>query len=274
MSILSLIYRTAGAWGAGKGSDLTAAEVDENFHDLEVAVEELAANPVQPNQIEEITISGQELTVHMEGGGTFGPLTVPMGAPTWRGEWLASTAYLRAELFTATNPLDGVKGLYFVNRDFTSGLAFDATLGTGIGGVLPYASFVLAIPDKVRLAWFWPTKPGQGLPTLESSGDFAPMFSFMCVDSFVLPAGLTGSLGKLRTAPASDTVYNLRRNGEVIGTVTFLDGTHDAVFALAEAVAFVSGDMLDCEGPSDIDSTAECLSLTIVGTLGELDSSS
>jgi hypothetical protein len=139
---------------------------------------------------------------------------------------------------------------------------------------LPYASFVLQVPDKVRVAWFWPTKPGQGLPVLESSGDFAPMFSFLTVDSFVLPAGLTGSVANLRTRPQFSLTFAIRKNGEAIGDVTFAADAHAPTFTFPDAVAFVPGDALTLDGPVAVDDWAECLSVTVVGTLGELDSSS
>ena len=31
---MTITYRTPGAWGPGKGANLTAAEVDGNFHGL------------------------------------------------------------------------------------------------------------------------------------------------------------------------------------------------------------------------------------------------
>lgn len=34
---MTITYRTAGAWGAGKGSNLTAAEADQNFYGLSVS---------------------------------------------------------------------------------------------------------------------------------------------------------------------------------------------------------------------------------------------
>jgi hypothetical protein len=199
---------------------------------------------------------------------------VPTAPPTWRGDWEASTAYVAADLFEATVPATGIKGLYFVNRDFTSGTSFDPTLGTGVGGVLPYASFVLAVPNRVRVAWFWPTKPGQGLPILESSGDFAPMFSFLAVDSFVLPADLTGSVANLRTAPNDAVSFMIRVNGAEVGSLAFAGGSFTPVFTFPDAVGVVAGDVITMEAPEPIDDLAECLSVTLVGTLGELDSDS
>ncbi|MGR9317278.1 hypothetical protein ACU8LZ_12605 [Rhizobium leguminosarum] len=72
-----LIFRTAGAWGAGKGSNLTPAEVDENFHDLDCRVTDLEDNPPTANQIADITQDGNQITIVMDDASTFGPFTLP-----------------------------------------------------------------------------------------------------------------------------------------------------------------------------------------------------
>ncbi len=72
-----ITYRTTGAWGSGKGSNLTAAEVDGNFHDLASRLEDLEGDPPAPNQIANITQSGNTITIHLEGGESFGPFTLP-----------------------------------------------------------------------------------------------------------------------------------------------------------------------------------------------------
>lgn len=74
---MAIIYRTAGAWGAGKGSNLTAAEVDENFYDHEGRIDALETNPPEPNEITNITISGTQITFHFADTTTIGPLTLP-----------------------------------------------------------------------------------------------------------------------------------------------------------------------------------------------------
>ena len=71
---MTIIYRTDGAWGTGKGSNLTPAEVDGNFHDLDGRVETIESNPTQPYQISNITKSGYAITIHLSDGVTeFGP---------------------------------------------------------------------------------------------------------------------------------------------------------------------------------------------------------
>lgn len=72
-----ITFRTAGAWGPGKGSNLTPAEVDENFHDLDGRVSEIEENPPSPNQIADITQAGDQITIVMEDASTFGPFTLP-----------------------------------------------------------------------------------------------------------------------------------------------------------------------------------------------------
>ncbi|MBB2841261.1 UNVERIFIED_ORG: hypothetical protein GGE64_005043 [Rhizobium etli] len=72
-----ITFRTAGAWGPGKGSNLTPAEVDENFWDLDGRVSEIEDNPPSPNQIADITQSGDQITIVMEDASTFGPFTLP-----------------------------------------------------------------------------------------------------------------------------------------------------------------------------------------------------
>ncbi|MBB2698972.1 UNVERIFIED_ORG: hypothetical protein GGI66_003649 [Rhizobium esperanzae] len=72
-----ITYRTSGAWGAGKGSNLTPAEVDENFNDLDGRVSELEGNPPTANQIADITQVGDQITIVMDDASTFGPFTLP-----------------------------------------------------------------------------------------------------------------------------------------------------------------------------------------------------
>ena len=55
---MTITYRTAGAWGPGKGANLTAAEVDGNFHGLATRLVAVETNPAQPAQIEAMRMSG------------------------------------------------------------------------------------------------------------------------------------------------------------------------------------------------------------------------
>jgi hypothetical protein len=283
MSILSLLYRTVGVWGAGKGSDLTAAEVDQNFYDLEQAVETLAANPAQPVEIEDVTVTdGDQMTFQMSDASELGPVTLPSSKPTWRGDWLPDTAYVTGDLFRAEDPLTGTTGIYYVNRSFTSDLAFDPTLGTGIGGVLPYASFILPSHDKVRIGWFWPGVPGAGLPFDRIiSDDNMCMFAYLATDAFHLPIDFVGSIAKLRGPSGGGLTFGIAKNNVQFGLLTFTTGDPDGVFTFIDsdpvAMDFAVGDYVELWAPFEgDDATAYGLSVTLAGRLGvaEVDSSS
>ena len=75
---MAVIYRTAGAWGAGKGSNLTAAEVDTNFYTLAEAIETLETYGVTTDTITNVTASGSTFTFFTSAGGEF---TVTVAVP-------------------------------------------------------------------------------------------------------------------------------------------------------------------------------------------------
>ncbi len=71
-----ITYRTDGAWGSGKGADLTPVEVDLSFWSIEVRLTAIETSPPSPLEISNITVTGGLMTVFMDGGGSFGPFDV------------------------------------------------------------------------------------------------------------------------------------------------------------------------------------------------------
>lgn len=69
------LYVTAGAWGAGEGRPLTAAEIDTNFYRLVQRLATLEAAGGAPAEITNIALSGTTLTVSV--GGIDYELTMP-----------------------------------------------------------------------------------------------------------------------------------------------------------------------------------------------------
>lgn len=144
----SLTYRTAGAWGAGKGSNLTPAEVDNNFWlTLQWFITEVAALP-SANGIANITVSADNvLDIYLDDGTHFGPFNIATKTMTWQGEWQPSTAYSLNDVITVAG-----SGVYLVTQAHTSALSFDpnagpgyysrmmgaADAGTGAGGGITY----------------------------------------------------------------------------------------------------------------------------------------
>lgn len=78
---MTIVYRTAGPWGAGKGSNLTPAEHDGNHYDHVLAIADLESNAVQPYQISSITQAGNVITFHLSDGLTTFTATLPAATP-------------------------------------------------------------------------------------------------------------------------------------------------------------------------------------------------
>jgi hypothetical protein len=119
----TLVFRTLGPWGPGKGGNLSAAEVDDNFWALAQAIFDLQNDPATPNGIASIAVSGTQMTITLHDGTVLGPYTLPVLTFRWRGEWLPSTIYEVLDVFTVANV-----GIFMVQIGHTSGTAFDPAL--------------------------------------------------------------------------------------------------------------------------------------------------
>ena len=124
---MSLIYRTTGAWGAGKGSDLAPSEVDSNFYQL---VQSVAAKAVQGVGIDHFMVTGNELTVVLTDGTNVGPYILPVATLTFSGDWTPSTAYFANQIFTYGG------STYIVLMNHTSASTFDPGANDGLGHAL------------------------------------------------------------------------------------------------------------------------------------------
>lgn len=78
---MTLTYRGDGAWGSGKGSNLTAPELDGNFYHL---VQEIAAAVgmiEEPVGISNIVQTGSTFIVVLDDSTELGPFTLPIATP-------------------------------------------------------------------------------------------------------------------------------------------------------------------------------------------------
>jgi hypothetical protein len=130
---MTISYRTAGAWGPGLGRNLTAAEGDGNFYDLDSRVGDLETNPPTPNDIASATVSGTQLSFTLVDGTVLGPLDLPILVWTWRGEWTPTTLYEVLDTFVVTGT-----GLFMVLVDHTSAASFDPDAVDGDSNPLYY----------------------------------------------------------------------------------------------------------------------------------------
>ncbi len=123
-----LTFRTAGPWGAGKGSNLLASEVDANFWALAQEIVDLQGNAAAAaNGIASIAVSGTQMSIVLTDGTILGPYTLPALTFRWRGEWETSASYAELDVVKVTNV-----GIYMVQIDHVSDAAeFDAARTDG-----------------------------------------------------------------------------------------------------------------------------------------------
>jgi hypothetical protein len=124
--MVALTFRGLGAWGSGKGSDLVASEIDNNFWSLAEAIFALENDPASPVGIATITVSGTQMTITLTDGTVLAPVTLPVLTFRWRGEWEPATGY--AVLDTISH---AATGIYMVQIAHTSGSTFDPNLLVG-----------------------------------------------------------------------------------------------------------------------------------------------
>jgi hypothetical protein len=75
--VVEIVYRSV------KGANLTANEVDANFQELEDRIAAVVSSAPQPNNIDEIVVTGNQMTIIMEDLTTFGPFTLPTAVLEW-----------------------------------------------------------------------------------------------------------------------------------------------------------------------------------------------
>src|SRR6476620_9420488 len=99
---MAIVYRTddGSRWGAGKGSNLAPAEVDVNFWEVVQRLVSLETNPTAAISIDDVTVAGNQMTVHLTDGSTRGPFTLPTAQWRWTGAWRTATVYFINDIFS------------------------------------------------------------------------------------------------------------------------------------------------------------------------------
>jgi hypothetical protein len=135
---VSIVYRSNGPWGAGKGANLTPAEVDVNFWDLAHRLDAIETDLPPGVGIHHLAQSGNQLTVHLTNGTTQGPFTLPSAQWNWKGEWQPEIIYFALDVVSYAG------SIYLVRHNHTSDVAFDPAAEDLTG--FRYAQ-LLAAPD-------------------------------------------------------------------------------------------------------------------------------
>ena len=255
----SIIFRTSGPWGAGKGVNLRPEEVDENFWELVQALAAVAA--LEPVEISSFSVTGNQMTVHMENGSTFGPFPLPQAVLNFTGDWQDGFSYARYDLFTANQSL----WLVLQPHDTDSGSDFNPSAANMVG---PFYRLVMPYPNVYDIGFFFPGKPGTGIATGEPNG---AIFAFRAVRDFYIPAGAAESLAELRVAPASLLSFPIYKNSTLVGSIDFDPDFSDpelGTITLASTVQFHRRDWLRVLRPNSLDANAKDLTATFAALKG------
>ena len=116
---MTLTFRTEGPWGAGKGGNLTPAEVDGNFWSLKTTLDNIGDELV-PAEIDNITLTGNELRIFLEDGREFGPFLIPRASFRWRETFEPDRQYFGNDVFEVPG-----QGIFLVLQNHTSEAPFD-----------------------------------------------------------------------------------------------------------------------------------------------------
>lgn len=165
---MTIVYRTAGAWGAGKGANLTPTEVDNNFWDVHGRVDTLETTPPVPAEIDNIVVSGNALTISLDNGDNYGPFELPRVHYNWMAEWLPTTVYYSNDIVSVAG-----NGIYLIVEDHTSAATFDPLEDLASGGADP--SYVLMFDLSYVLSGILPGTHTEIMddflgPTFQESG--------------------------------------------------------------------------------------------------------
>lgn len=238
-----IIYRSA------KGANLVAAEVDANFAELEERIQTLSESVPQPNEIMEISVTGNQMTIVMEDLSIFGPFTLPTAVLEWQGNWLAEQDWPAYSLF-----------LYEDNLYMTL-----VALNTGETFVMgPNYQLLMPVPRVFDIGLFYPQRVGFGIPAGE------PIASHLAVRPWFLLEDAPLSRASLRVATTEELVLSVVQNVTEIGTITFAASATVGVIAVPADVQFEAGDVMSILAPAAVDDTAKDLRVTFSGKLGEL----
>lgn len=247
-----------------KGSNLSAAEVDANFHDLDARVVDLETNPPVPISLDHFVVEGTMLTIYLTNGDAHGPFVLPVASWRWTGEWAAGLTYLVGDLITESG------NIYFVRVQHVSDTVFDPGAFSVDGFLYQLILAKVAQPYDIGLDFNDLIGTGE-----EILGGHVAAREFNFLVNFL------GSQAYLRVATSTSQIaLPIYQGVALIGYITFTPGVDtDAMggqYGTYETVDPDSGvaiairDIISIAQPYQEDLTARGLIVTMVGTTPSL----
>lgn len=133
----NMLFRTNGPWGSGKGSNLTAPEVDGNFYELDQRVADVEADPPTPISVDHVEVTSSTFSIVLTDASVQGPFPLPFSKFNLLGEWQPLTTYASPNSFVTEGG-----NTYLVQFPHTSAATFDPGANDGAGhnyyGLLPF----------------------------------------------------------------------------------------------------------------------------------------
>lgn len=270
---MAILYRTVGAWGAGTGANLTAAQIDGNFYDIEGRLETLETTPLEAVGIDHFVIDGTLLTIVMSDGSTHGPFVLPVAQWRWTGLWASGITYLPGDIVV----IDGA--VYQVRVMHVSEGTFDPTLYAPEGIV--YVKILDKPAQPYDIALFWNDVITSGTDILVqhcTPREYTIGQNFEnCIAFLQVKTDVTFALPVYRTRNADLLEDGETDEAEVLGLITFdqddagtTDGGQYGLFAAVDYdvdIVFRRGDRITITQPYEDPTTAKQLSVTLVATV-------
>jgi len=217
------------------------------------------------------------VAVSGSGGGpptSSNPLTFNYGVATGSQGTVSFTTFNLTTLFAVTS----FNGLTVIVNGVVQipGLAYSVTAPTTV----VFTESLLAATDIMFI--FGDLSPTPVLPNILADAlgyDIASFFvakpgasdiciKFLATQAYHLPQNLTLSQAHAETAATASTVFDVKKNGSNVGTITFAAAGTVATFVMASQTNFVAGDRLTVIAPASPDLTLANIGFNLHGILG------
>jgi hypothetical protein len=256
-----IVYVTTGAWGAGTGAPISAAQVDGNFYDIDQRIVDLVADLAEGKRIDTVTYTPNSMTFHFTDG-TTQVIPLPVVTLEYVGTWMNDAPYAPGHLITGAN------GFYQILKSHTTPpwpAAFDPTATDGAGDNL-YQLWMPLHDINYDAAIFVPGSIQREADEL--------LFLGIANRAMRLGAGDDRAYAYLDvgndSTGATDVIVSIEKNGTEIGTITFAAGGDiDTAggqigdFNIPAATDFVEGDHYALRVTQSDDAQPSGLSVTL-----------
>lgn len=242
---LPLFVTTDGTkWGAGTGTPLPAADVDNNFWGVHARLAALETTPPEAVGIDSISVDAGLMTITLTNGSIFGPYVLPTASFRFVNGW-TNDLVLKANDFVAVDKW----GIFLLLQDTTTPAAPEVFNPNILQGGLPVYKQI------------WGEPPVSEYPfALNYSGlipgSNASLFTVPLAAAMRFLEDLPGAIFYLSAAPTAELVLTLYKNATVIGTVTFAADANFGVISFITDIDFAVNDVFSVIGPATEDATA------------------